>query len=258
MAQLSLLFLSLLFHQTVSINAMPDVTPIVVQQASRANAIMVDIDSMDGVIFDLDQIIFDGNVIEIPVFVASDDQIFSLDFSMLLNTEALEFESVVDHTGALQYTAFFNPSDLKLRFTSNDFSPYPVYPQKVVSVRLRVLNGVVHTSDIQMIVAYLNGEGGCSSSLQLQGDEIVLANKEIVTNEMFITPNPAGDFISLQTEEEGTLDMFNAQGTAVIQNYPFVRNDANSINVQSFPRGTYTVRIVTKDHTVKTQKIVLQ
>lgn len=217
-----------------------------------------DIDSNDQVVFDLDQITFDGDVIEIPVFLSSDDQIFSLDFSMLLNVEALAYESVIDHTGELQFTAFFNPNDLKLRFTSNNFSPYPLSPQKVVSVRLRVLNGIVHTWDFQMLVAYLNGEGGCSSSLQLQGDEIVLANKEIITNETFIIPNPADDFLFIHTEDEGTLDVFDFKGGMVIKSHRLEQGGTNRIDVQFLPRGTYTARLTTKDQTVKTQRIVLQ
>ena len=253
---LTIAFLSLFFRPDVNTNlSMANNTPVSILDYITN---LDEIDSNDQVIFDLDQITFDGDIIEIPVFVSSDDQIFSLDFSMLLNVEVLEYESVVDHTGELQYTAFFNPNDLKLRFTSNNFSPYPLAPQKVVSVRLRVLNGIVHTWDFQMIVAYLNGEGGCSSSLQLQGDEIVLANKEIITNETFIIPNPAEDILYIHTEEGGILDVFDVQGGMVIKGKQIEQSVTNNIDVQFLPRGAYTARLTTKDHTVKTQRIVLQ
>ena len=253
---LTISFLSFFFRPDVSINTtMADVTPL---NAMGFHTFGGDIDSNDQVIFDFDQVTFDGDVIEVPVFLVTDEMIFSLDFSMLLNLEAIEYESIVDHTGVLQYTAYVH-DDHKLRFTSNDFSPYPVYPDKVVSIRFKVLHGIVHRSDFQMLVAYINGEGGCSSLIQLQGDEIeITANKEIVTNETFATPNPGSDYIYITTEDQGTLDLFDAQGVAVIQNHHLNNTGSNKIDIQLLPRGMYTVRIMIEDHTVKTQRIVLQ
>ncbi len=256
MSLLTIAFLSLFFY--VDLNQLATSTGNAHGDLQGSHMQPFDIDTNDQVVFDFDQITFDGDIIEVPVYITSDDMIFSLDFSMLLNIEALEYESVVDHTGELQYTAYFKPEDSKLRFTSNNFSPYPTHPDKVISIRFKVLHGVVHLSDFAMVVAYLNGVGGCSFSLQLQGDEIFVANKEIINNETFITPNPAGDYIYISTEEEGTLDMFDFRGSAVIRQHHFNSNVPNKIDVQSFPRGTYTVRLTTEDHTVKTQRIVLQ
>jgi WD40 repeat protein len=248
-------FLSLFLRSDVNSNTTrADITPL---KALEFHSFIGDIDSNDQVIFDFDQITLDGDVIEVPVFIISDDMIFSLDFSMLLNLDSVEFESIVDHTEVLQYTAYVH-DDHKLRFTSNDFSPYPLYPDKVVSIRFKVLHGVVHLSDFQMLVAYINGEGGCSSSIQLQGDEIWVSNKDIITNETFITPNPAGDFIAVVSDEEGVLEMFDAQGVAVIQNHHVHSTGSTKIDIHLLPRGLYTVRLMIEGHIVKTQRIVLQ
>lgn len=215
-----------------------------------------DIDSADRVIFDLDQLyLVEADFVEIPVFIESDDIINTLDFSMAINTENLRFESVIDHTGELQFAAFLNPNDLKLRFTSNSFSPYPMIPLKVVSIRFKVLSGIIHRSDMLMIVSYLNGEP-CTA--ELLGDDFPLSNKDVITNETFITPNPAADFIYIESDEEGLLDMFDIQGRAVVHNMNINSHEVNRIDVQKLPRGSYTVRIVSNDHTVKVQKIVLQ
>ncbi len=218
---------------------------------------MPDIDSMDLVIFDFDQITIEGNIIQVPVFIESDDVINALDFSMLLNVENIEFESIVDHTGGLQYAAFFNPNDLKIRFTSNSFASYPKQPQKVVSIRFKVLKGIVRLSDFQMIIAYLNGEQS-SDDVRLQGEEIFVSNKEIVTGELFISPNPAKDILNVAADEDGTMDIYDIQGVPVLRGYVLNAGNLNQVDVQSLPRGTYTVRIVSRDHTIKIQKIVLQ
>jgi Secretion system C-terminal sorting domain len=218
---------------------------------------MPDIDSLDLVIFDFDQITIEGNIIQVPVFIESDDVINSLDFSMLLNIENVEFESIVDHTGGLQYAAFLNPNDLKLRFTSNSFSSYPKQPQKVVSIRFKVLRGIVRLSDFQMIIAYLNGERS-SDDVRLQGEEIFVSSKEIVTGELFISPNPATDILYVSAEETGTMDIYDIKGVPVLQGYLLTGESINQVDVQSLPRGTYTVRIVNRDQIIKIQKIVLQ
>lgn len=215
------------------------------------------IDSNDLVIFDFDQITIEGNIIQVPVFIESDDVINSLDFSMLLNVDNIEFESIVDHTGGLQYAAFLNPNDLKLRFTSNSFSSYPKQPQKVVSIRFKVLKGIVRLSDFQMIIAYLNGERS-SDDVRLQGEEIFVSNREVVTGELFISPNPATDMLYVSAEETGTMDIYDIKGVAVLQGYALTGGNINQVDVQSLPRGTYTVRIVNRDQTIKIQKIVLQ
>ncbi len=224
----------------------------------QTNAVgLLTIDSMDRVIFSLDQIIIIGDIVEIPVFVATDDIINALDFSMLINVENLEFLSIVDHAEDLQYAAFLNPNDLKLRFTSNSFTPYPVAPFESVSIRFRVLSPTLKKADFSNFNCYLNGER-CTCDLQLKGTEITVSNKHIETSDLFISPNPATDFLYIESDEEGTLDMFDALGRAVIRGHKLNTNGLNNIDVQMFPRGSYTVRIVTKDHTMKTQKLLLQ
>lgn len=218
---------------------------------------MVPIDSSDRVIFSLDQIIIIGDIVEIPVFVASDEQINSLDFSMLINVENLEYLSIVEHAEDLQYAAFLNPNDLKLRFTSNSFTPYPVAPFQAISVRFKVLSPTVRKDDFSNLACYLNGEP-CTCDLQLKGDEIMVSNKHIETSDLFISPNPATDFLYIESDEEGTLDMFDALGRPVIRGHKLNTNGLNNIDVQMFPRGSYTVRIVSSRQTVKTQKILLQ
>ena len=116
------------------------------------------IDTNDIIVISLDQVSIFGNTVEIPVFIQSDDVINALDFSILLDSSNLEYESVIDHTGNLQYASFFNPNDLKLRFTSNSFSTYPVDPEKVISVRFKVLSDILKLADFQMLTGYLNGE----------------------------------------------------------------------------------------------------
>ena len=80
----------------------------------------------------------------------------------------------------------------------------------------------------------------------------------LANNLLFGRPNPATDFLYIESDEEGTLDMFDALGRAVIRGHKLNTNSLNNIDVQMLPRGSYTVRIVTTHQTIKTQKILLQ
>ena len=216
---------------------------------------MDDIDSLDTVIFDLDKMLIIGQFIEVPVYIYSDDMINTLDFSMAINVGNLEFESIIDHTGEMQYAAYLNPNDLKLRFTSNSFSPYPVGDFKVVSIRFEVLSPFVYASDFDMILAYLNGDP-CSTTLE--GTEVAVSTQEIITDEIFVNPNPAHDVIYVSSGEYGSLDIYDMEGRPVMDSKIIRANDSNLVDVHWLPKGIYTARIVTHDLKVKIQQIILQ
>ncbi len=253
MALQRIAILFLLLQQTIMLHA---TIPSQLPAPAILEHNLVDIDSSDIVIFNLGQVyLAAADIIEIPVFIESDEDINTLDFSMSINVENLEFLSVIDHTEELQYAAFLNPNDLKLRFTSNSFTIYPVGSQKVVSIRFKVLSGTVYPTDFENIVAYLNGD---KCSTELLGADFALSNKEIEVVETLAIPNPAWDIIFIQAEQEARLDLFDSQGKTVIRNHYLEGGTTTSLDVHYLPRGSYTIRIVSKDQSVKTQKIILQ
>lgn len=214
-----------------------------------------DIDSLDRVIFDFDQFIQQGTVVEIPVYIMSDDVIFALDFSMLVDTGNLQFESVVDHAGDLQYAAYLNPNDLKLRFTSNSFTPYLKEPNKIVSVRFDVQNGTLYRSDLEMLLAYLNGE---KCTAEFIGGDIVLGNREVEISSLLVTPNPASSELIVNAEESGVLSILNLKGQAVLADLVLDPYALNKIDIEHLPRGSYVVTILSTEGKLKSQKIILQ
>ncbi|HZV68742.1 MAG TPA: T9SS type A sorting domain-containing protein [Saprospiraceae bacterium] len=251
-----------MIHHTIACLCIFSFISIIIPQDAKAyqpvinvaELCMEDIDSLDKVIFDLDKMVIIGQIIEIPVYIYSDDMINTLDFSMSINVENLEFESIIDHTGEMQYAAYLNPNDLKLRFTSNSFSPYPVGDFKVISIRFKVLSSVVHSTDFEMIVAYLNGD---ASSATMEGTDVMVASHEIITTETFVHPNPAHDVIYVNTGNYGKLDIYDMDGKSVIDSQVIEPGDSNLVDLHWLPKGTYTVRIVTQDHKIKIQKVVL-
>lgn len=234
--------------------SVPDALNACSQHEKFLGAAPDDIDSLDQVIFDLEKMVINGQFIEVPVYIYSDDQINTLDFSMIINVDNLEYDYIIDHTGEMQYAAYLNPNDLKLRFTSNSFSPYPVGDFKVISVRFKVLSPFVYATDFEMMVAYLNGER-CSTVME--GTEVSVATQEIIANEIFLSPNPAHDVFHVKTTENGMLEMYDVHGRSVINSQAIEAHISNLVDVHMLPKGTYTVRIVTKDQKIKIQQISL-
>jgi hypothetical protein len=103
------------------------------------------------------------------------------------------------------------------------------------------LNGCSHTDTIS--VAFYNGAG-------------IEISEE--TPELIVFPNPATDFIRLETEsnEMTNLEIYNISGqliaTEIINSMEF------SLNVSNFAKGLYLVKIQLADNIVITRKILIQ
>jgi hypothetical protein len=224
------------------------------QHYAVAPAPVTTIDSADIVIFDIDMITQVGNYVEIPVFIETDDIINALDFSMTINVDNLIFDSVIDHTGELQFVAFLNPNDNKLRFTSNSFTPYPVGDQRIVSIRFQVVTSYVSRTDFEDLKGYMNGE---TCSAEMYGKGIVLADEEIINYKITIRPNPASEFIHIDSDTQGDVLVYDTYGHHLLT-LPIQSQTTNTLDVRSLPKGNYTLQVVADKHIVKTQQILLQ
>lgn len=116
------------------------------------------IDKKDTVVFDLTGIIFSDQRFKIPVTILSDDIINALDFSFRYNQSKFKWDTIEAIASyKLQTTAFYNATDLKVRFTSNSFQNYQL-PGPVVNIWFNVLSGEFTGNDIFDMLVYLNGE----------------------------------------------------------------------------------------------------
>ncbi|MBK6364450.1 MAG: hypothetical protein IPF52_13515 [Saprospiraceae bacterium] len=64
------------------------------------------IDAQDSVNLKFTEAVLVDDIITIPIYIESDDDINSLDFSLVFNNEKFTYLSVIDHTGHIQYTDF--------------------------------------------------------------------------------------------------------------------------------------------------------
>src|SRR4051812_1072432 len=84
------------------------------------------VDHNDSLIFDISQAIINGNQIDIPVLIHSDDTIYAVDFALTYDHSILTFDSVLNTTPYIQSFYYYNAGDSTLRFTSNSLHAYAI------------------------------------------------------------------------------------------------------------------------------------
>ena len=77
-----------------------------------------------------------------------------------------------------------------------------------------------------------------------------------VDNYTYVFPNPANENITVQSSFKiQGIEIFNEQGQKVLETKPNAYN--TTIDVSSYPKGTYIVKIITKSGTAN-KKIIVQ
>ncbi|MCM1530791.1 MAG: ExeM/NucH family extracellular endonuclease [Bacteroides sp.] len=71
-----------------------------------------------------------------------------------------------------------------------------------------------------------------------------------------LSPNPAKDFVVLESETEGRLQIFNLSGVQVLEKR--VNAGSNTLNLHSLPSGVYVLRLVENGGEVRIGKLLLQ
>jgi hypothetical protein len=167
----------------------------------------------DSVMFDLSLATVAGTYTYIPVYFLSDDTIHSLDFALRYNVFQLEFDSVIDMTGNLQYLYHINPADSVLRFTSNSLNPMP---PGVTLVTLKFAGSVlpVCLQDFWVQNVWLNGDV-CSAGVR----ECVLSSdpdmEDIEVMKISAMPNPVSDVLRVTSTLDGDVDVYDLSGRIV-------------------------------------------
>ncbi|MCX6273619.1 MAG: T9SS type A sorting domain-containing protein [Bacteroidetes bacterium] len=118
------------------------------------------IDAGDTVIFDFSHATCSGNYFLVPVSFYSDDEVYAIDFSMKYDETKITYHSVIIHEPSVSASAYFNPLDSTLRFSSFSMSVLPNVTS-IVSVQFDLSVSSVALSDFNTILVYLNGDS-CS------------------------------------------------------------------------------------------------
>ncbi|MEO8087406.1 MAG: T9SS type A sorting domain-containing protein [Bacteroidota bacterium] len=194
------------------------------------------IDAGDTVVFDLSGASCIGNSILVPVSFISDDSIYAIDFSMKYDELKIVFNTIVGLLPNVNTSAFFNPADSTLRFSS--FSMWAI-PQDtpVVFVKFDMTVNAITESDFNTIHVYLNGDT-CSYKFIPPSPPAVI----VVVGALTINP---GDSIALTAP----------QGNGFT--YLWSTSDTTQTIYVSLP-GTYAVSVFTAGGCVSVDSVTIQ
>jgi len=214
------------------------------------------IDNKDSVYLKVAEGTISGGTITIPVYIESDDDINSLDFSLNYDDTKITYESIIDHTGHIQFTEFYNPADKTLRFTSNSFTQYNT-STKIISIRFKILTECVNSIDFFNMLSYLNGDI-CSSKLPSEQVCTTSVNDDSsIGNLIKIYPNPASQFVTIEIKEKGVVTLTSLHGVNSVYRQEILPFDLISIDTKNYQSGFYLLILQMGDRRI-VNKLIIQ
>lgn len=81
-------------------------------------------------------------------------------------------------------------------------------------------------------------------------DEIVLSNSTVVKNEFFVYPNPANDFLNIESPNAfiSKYEIYDLQGR-LVENALTIEENSLQIDLQSYSSGVYIIKLFTENET---------
>jgi len=211
------------------------------------------IDTGDTVVFDLTGIDNLSTLANVSVSIISDDEVYSLDFSLKYN----EFDYLWDTIAiipptSVQSVSNYNVNDSTLRFTSNSMNPY-LMNTPIVNVGFNILTGSFEPDDLQIVAVYLNGDP-CSYKIRSNGTVSIFS---VQRSSLLVYPNPAEDMLTLRSKKDATAEIYDLNGKIVHGNIEIFAGIGKEFNVKKLAPGVYFIKIISEGKT-DFQKLVIQ
>lgn len=203
------------------------------------------IDQYDTVVFDLSLAIRNGSYIDIPVYILSDDSIFSLDFSLKFDHSKLEFDTIIDNATYLQSLSYYNPSDSTIRYTSSSFQNYR-NDTTLVSIRFNTFSGEINLEDLNSLFSYLNGSS-CSIKV-INSLPVFIENIDEMVNVVKVFPNPANDILNINSDENISIQLLDINCREVYGTTILNSNQILEVDIHDFNPGIYLLRVYNENN----------
>jgi hypothetical protein len=198
------------------------------------------VDDKDTIIYDFAAAFLNGNKLAIPIFIKSDEQIFSIDFSLNFNESVLKFDTIIKVATELEMAYFVNPNDKKLRLTGYSIKEFAT-DKKILTAYFTIIAPVVRSTDIFNISSFLNGDP-CSTKLS-QNIFMNTALSDISDDNIYkIYPNPAQNILNIECQEKSSIFITDIYGKNVLTILDTKNKEI--LDLKSFSKGIYIVYIL--------------
>jgi hypothetical protein len=211
------------------------------------DAQIMQIDSADTVFFNFDQVTVNAGIASFPVSIKSDDTIYALDFSFRYNVNAVSCDTIIELANYIESDYFYNSMDSTMRYTSYSLQPYSV-DTALMMVSFDLLGATVNDINLFNVEAFLNG-----SACPVMVFPFTTAIGEKIEMPFRIYPNPARDYLIINTEDAIYLELFNSIGQQ-LQSFN-TSLGSNILDVSKLPEGTYYIKAAT-EHEAALQKFI--
>ena len=179
-------------------------------------------------LFDLENAKVNGNNIDVPVLVRTDEAVNSVDFSMNYNSNKVSFNTVVNNGNNMEMVVGNTDA---LRVTSNSLDPYNT-AAPVVYVRF---NGSELTADdLSNVEAYINGE-------RVTAEIGTGANTQPMTVSVY--PNPASNVINIVASEDASYVLTDVQGKVIAAGAAVNAYENIRISTDMMANGVYVLKV---------------
>lgn len=212
------------------------------------------INTTDTVVFDLSKALAINNYIEFPVYIVSDDTVYSLDFSLKYDQTVLTYDSIINLTSYLQPFSYYNTMDSTLRFTSYSLQRIQ-NDTALVSIRFNSLSGQVCSPNLNTLKAYLNGDF-CSYKVTNCPPPTAISNSSINDNLVKIYPNPVSEVLHIEMLEKANIQLYDIDGRNLTSQTNIKNSQKQCISTQNIANGIYIVKIY-NDSFVTMKKIII-
>jgi len=184
------------------------------------------------VVFDVKNAIINGNLIDVPVYVRSNEAVNALDFSINYNSNRITFHSVVNNGGNMELLA--ENSDA-LRVTSNSLENYKT---NAAVLYVRFSGTSVSSNDLVNMEAYINGD-------RVQANTTGAFGNEEMTVSVF--PNPASAVINILSSEDASFELMDVQGKVVANGSFIAAYQNHELNTENLANGMYVLKVFNTD-----------
>lgn len=198
------------------------------------------VDSTDTVYFDLSNLSVSGDTAFFPVYIASDDSVYALDFSFKFDLDSMEYATTIKLAGYLDFFGHFNANDSTFRFTSfsNNLQPYGINTS-LIKVGFLTTQSSLSGYDFYDSTALLNGSPCIAAFLNPPIVGINEINQSLPLN---VYPNPAAGTVYIHTKHNAEIILYSATGE-VVCNTIATNELLNAINIDFLKPGVYLIRV---------------
>lgn len=198
----------------------------------------------------------DDIIIDLPVYITSDDAINSLDFSFNIDQTKLEYIEVISNTEEMDFVGFVNESDSVFRFTSNSFLNYRTNRTTTMILRFKLIADKFDNAFLSNLSCFLNGDQ-CSS--YFEGEEVMVStiDQQLIDASVSIWPNPTTDYLKIESDIPLNLICTNTLGQFIFSK-KLTSHDKLVFDLSALSDGTYYLNFYNQDQQIIGSKSIIK